>query len=153
MYKRQALQPDGKILLAGMCGSPGGPSRFCASRLHVDGTLDVSFDGPGVAGNGKFELPQIEQFQEAANAIAVQSDGKILLAGNCFNINAAPAANFCIARLNACLLYTSPVGTRRSRGGRPLRELGHGHRSRQGRGRSAGRMFRFVRALDGEQGF
>lgn len=96
-----ALQPDGKILLAGMCGSPGGPSRFCASRLHVDGTLDVSFDGPGVAGNGKFELPQIEQFQETANAIAVQSDGKILLAGSCFNMNATVAANFCIARLNA----------------------------------------------------
>lgn len=95
-----ALQPDGKILLAGMCGSLGGPSRFCASRLHVDGTLDVSFDGPGVAGNGKFELPQIEQFQEAAIAIAVQSDGKILLAGYCYNINAAFAANFCIARLN-----------------------------------------------------
>ncbi len=96
-----ALQSDGKILLAGMCGSPGGPSRFCASRLHVDGMLDVSFDGPGVAGNGKFELPQIDQFQEAANAIAVQSDGKIVLAGNCFNTNAAFAANFCIARLNA----------------------------------------------------
>lgn len=84
-----------------MCGSPGGPSRFCAARLNFDGALDASFDGPGVAGNGKFELPQIEHFQEAANAIALQADGKIVLAGYCYNTNSGLVANFCIARLNA----------------------------------------------------
>jgi uncharacterized delta-60 repeat protein len=90
-----ALQPDGKIVLAGYC-SNGSDNDFCAARLNADGTLDTSFDGPASAGNGKFLLP-IGAISDRANAVALQPDGKIVLAGDC----SAGGSRFCVARLNA----------------------------------------------------
>jgi uncharacterized delta-60 repeat protein len=88
-----ALQPDGKILLAGAC-----EDRFCVARLNDDGSADKSFSGPGgTATNGSFLL-WVAAFPEvaAARAIAVQPDGKIVLAGYC---NAGTNENFCVGRL------------------------------------------------------
>ena len=96
-----AVQPDGKILLAGGCLNSGG-SYFdlCVARLKSDGSLDANFTGPGGLATGKFSLP----FADAppgdnwVAAIALQPDGKILLAGSCPNgLN----VDFCIARLNS----------------------------------------------------
>ena len=90
-----ALQPDGKIVLAGYCHN-GSNDDFCVARLNTDGTLDTSFDGPSGSGNGKFLLP-ISTSSDVAEAVAIQPDGKIVLAGNCGN-SAIP--DFCVARLN-----------------------------------------------------
>jgi uncharacterized delta-60 repeat protein len=90
-----ALQPDGKIVLAGYCVNASDPD-FCIARLNTDGTLDSSFDGPGGNGNGKFLLP-IGSSGDVATALALQPDGKIVVAGNCFN---GTNDDFCIARLN-----------------------------------------------------
>lgn len=92
------VQPDGKILLLGTCGQNIG-ADFCLARLYDDGRLDRSFDGASGSANGKFELPLVAANSDTASAMALQSDGQILVAGGC-----ATAANgndrFCIARLN-----------------------------------------------------
>lgn len=91
-------QPDGKILLLGTCGQ-NLAEDFCIARLTDDGRLDRSFDGASGTSNGKVILPLVAANSDAASALALQSDGRILLAGTC-----ATAANgnsrFCIARLN-----------------------------------------------------
>jgi uncharacterized delta-60 repeat protein len=85
-----ALQPDGKILLVGDCAQD-----FCVARLHPDGALDQSFDGPSGVANGWFSLA-IGSGIDYARALALQPDGKILVVGYCVNTN----SDFCIARLN-----------------------------------------------------
>jgi uncharacterized delta-60 repeat protein len=66
------LQPDGKILVAGNAG--GG---FSVARLNGDGSLDNSFGNGGVAPALTFN-----GHSGIANAIILQPDGKIVLAGN-----------------------------------------------------------------------
>jgi len=89
-----ALQPDGKIVLAGEC-SGAANYDFCVVRLNVDGSLDASFDGPGGSANGKFLLP-IGALHDGVRAMALQPDGKIVLAGSCSN---GTDYDFCVARL------------------------------------------------------
>lgn len=64
------VQPDGKILVAGLAGGAFGVARFLP-----DGSLDVSF---GTGGKVRVEIGITE---DAAGALALQADGKILLAG------------------------------------------------------------------------
>jgi uncharacterized delta-60 repeat protein len=68
-----ALQDDGKVLAAGYAFN-GSDYDFALARYLPDGSLDASFDGDGwmvidFGGN------------EEARAIALQTDGKIILAG------------------------------------------------------------------------
>jgi len=90
-----ALQPDGKILLAGTC-SNGSNVDFCIARLNPGGSLDASFDGPSGAANGSFLLP-IGTDNDSLFAMALQADGKIVLSGNCNN---GSNNDFCLARLH-----------------------------------------------------
>ncbi len=105
-----AVQPDGNIVLAGLCANSGGFYDFCAARLNPDGTLDASFDGPSGTGNGKFLLP-IGTSDDFATAVVIQPDGKIVLAGYCSSSGYA----FCIARLNPDgtldASFDGPLGT------------------------------------------
>ncbi len=68
--KGLAVQADGKILFAG-----GGFGGFALVRYDSDGTLDASFGTDGLA------LCPFAGSSAQANAIAVQSDGLIVLAG------------------------------------------------------------------------
>jgi len=73
-----ALQPDGKIVLAGrIFDSTGfGRARLAVWRLLPDGSLDSTFNGTGQT---VAELPgNLESF---GSAVAVQSDGRIVVAG------------------------------------------------------------------------
>jgi uncharacterized delta-60 repeat protein len=63
-----AVQPDGKIVVAG-----GGPD-FAVARYNSDGSLDSSFAG-GVVHTDFFGQ------DDRADAIAIQADGSILVAG------------------------------------------------------------------------
>jgi uncharacterized delta-60 repeat protein len=65
-----AVQPDGKILLAG----DDAGQNFAVWRLHPDGSLDRSFSGDGraIADAGGVDF---------ANAVAVAPGGKIVVAG------------------------------------------------------------------------
>ncbi len=81
-----ALQADGKVLIGGGFTTVNGTARNRIARLNADGTLDTGF-GSGLAGaNGWVE------------AIAVQSDGKVLIGGQFSSVNGT-GRNF-VARLN-----------------------------------------------------
>ncbi len=76
MAQRMAVQADGKILLGGTRRRTLTPGRFHLRRCEPDGLLDVSFGAGGELFSSA--LPGLkQQFRE----MAVQSDGKILLAG------------------------------------------------------------------------
>jgi uncharacterized delta-60 repeat protein len=67
-----ALQPDGRILLAGA----GGTGRaLLVTRLDPDGTPDMSFDGDGTAGI------DLSAGDDAGFGLARQPDGRILVGG------------------------------------------------------------------------
>ena len=85
-----ALQPDGKIILAGHCGTAGNYA-FCAARYLPGGALDTSF-GSG----GKLVMRMLTT--GTANAIAIQPDGKIVLGGICSAGIYSPHAFFCAVR-------------------------------------------------------
>ncbi len=110
-----ALQPDGKIIVAGGCFNGGANNDFCIARLNPNGSLDASFGGPGGAGNGFFPL-SIGASSDYAYAVALQPDGKIVLAGECVGVN---NFEFCAARLNSNGTFdTSFVGPAGSANGR-----------------------------------
>jgi uncharacterized delta-60 repeat protein len=81
-----AVQADGKILIAGAFGTYNGTSRGGLARLNADGSLDTSFLATGAGVNGY------------VNSLAVQTDGKVLIAGVFSTCNGT--ARGCVARLN-----------------------------------------------------
>ena len=82
-----ALQPDGKILVGGSFGTYNGTSQNNITRLNADGTRDTGFN----SGTG-FNASPID-------AIALQSDGKILVGGSFTSYNGVTQNR--ITRLNA----------------------------------------------------
>ena len=85
-----ALQPDGKILIAGAFSSVNGQARSRIARLNADGSVEstTTFNpGTGVTGG------------VAVFALALQSDGKIVLGGSFTTVNGSARSN--LARLNS----------------------------------------------------
>jgi len=84
-----ALQADGKIVVAGgtFCSS----YDFAVARFHSDGSLDPAFGAGGVATThfGR---------NEVASSLALQGDGKIVVAGSSYS---GAASDFALARYNA----------------------------------------------------
>jgi uncharacterized delta-60 repeat protein len=71
------IQPDGKIIVGGIYNSLYG-NDFVAIRYNTNGSLDTGFDSDGVV---------VTDFEIASNSewgghIALQADGRIILAGN-----------------------------------------------------------------------
>ena len=67
------VQPDGKLLIAGGMGS-----AFLAARFTSGGVLDSTFSGDGIA---TVDFPNPMGGGDGANAMALQADGKVVLAG------------------------------------------------------------------------
>jgi uncharacterized delta-60 repeat protein len=82
-----ALQPDGKILIAGYTFK-GGNYAFALARLQPNGLLDTTFGDGGKA---------IAEFgaEDIAWGLAIQPDGKIVVSGH---TNADANFNFALAR-------------------------------------------------------
>jgi uncharacterized delta-60 repeat protein len=76
------IQPDGKILIGGQFTEVQGFAASGLARLNADGTVDRTFNPPDLFGhnpnNGALT------FSADIYAIAVQPDGKILVAGNIY---------------------------------------------------------------------
>lgn len=89
--KRVAIQPDGKIVVAGTC-SNGTNTDFCVARYSADGVLDTTFSGDGKV------VSAIGSGDDDVRAMALQADGKIVVAGSCDN---GAATGFCLARYTA----------------------------------------------------
>jgi len=68
-----AIQPDGKLVAAGF-GSQGNSSVFALVRYDTDGSLDPSFGSGGV-------VTTAIGADSEATGVALQPDGKIILAG------------------------------------------------------------------------
>jgi uncharacterized delta-60 repeat protein len=71
-----AVLSDGRIVLAGGAGALDSSRNFVLVRLNLDGSSDASF-GPGGLITSDFASDRDEAF-----AMAIQSDGKFLLAGS-----------------------------------------------------------------------
>jgi uncharacterized delta-60 repeat protein len=93
-----ALQPDGKIVVAGAVSEPSGADTIGLARYLTDGRLDTSF---GSSGTGEVLLDPSVQFDDVS-AVAVidrpgqPDDGKIVIAGgwtdpNTFKVGVALA--------------------------------------------------------------
>jgi len=79
-----AVQPDGKVLIGGLFTAVNGTNRNNIARLNADGSLDLSFSsdtGPN----------------STVTSMALQPDGKVLLAGHFTTVNGA--ARSYLARL------------------------------------------------------
>ena len=92
------MQPDGKIVLAGTCRDNVSNEYFCVARLNTDGSPEPTFIGPSGTGIGKFLVPVGSNGLGKATAMALQPNGKIILAGYCSN--GANYEDFCAVRLN-----------------------------------------------------
>ena len=88
------IQADGKIVVGGWSDASGIPFDFSVVRYNPDGTLDLTFNTTGkvltdFSGFGSYDTLQ---------ALAIQSDGKIVAAGRS---NASGHSNFAVARYTA----------------------------------------------------
>ncbi len=78
-----ALQPDGKVVIAGETRLPAQAANIAVARMNPDGSPDLGFGANGVR--------VIDLFgDDRGQAVALQPDGKILVAGfgGGFNITA-----------------------------------------------------------------
>ena len=109
-----AIQPNGKIIAAGWSTAPA-HYDFALARYNVDGRLDTSFgsDGKVLTNFGAASTYQV------ALAIAIQPNGKIVVAGHS-DAAVARIADFALARYTADGRLDPSFGS----GGRGLTDCG-----------------------------
>lgn len=73
-----AIQQDGKIVVSGYGAFP---AKFSAARFMPDGSLDVSFNSSGPQPGTKTITIDNATTENVSEALAIQPDGKMLLAG------------------------------------------------------------------------
>ncbi len=88
-----AIQPDGKTVVAGYATINDNGDDFAIVRYNVDGSLDSSFGDDGIV------TTDIGAGNNQATAVAVQPDGKIVVAG--FANMGATGDDFVVARYTA----------------------------------------------------
>jgi uncharacterized delta-60 repeat protein len=100
------LQPDGKIVVAGSANLNGG-ENFEVVRYNSNGTLDATFGTDGKV-TTTFGVPQQGFSYALGYSLALQQDGKIVLAGQAF-LNGA--YTFALARYNSNGTLDATFGT------------------------------------------
>ncbi|MGB3527211.1 MAG: T9SS type A sorting domain-containing protein [Flavobacteriales bacterium] len=85
-----AIQPDGKVVVAGKAGY-GAEADFALARYNTDGTLDNSFGGDGKV------TTDFGMWGDEGNSVVIQLDGKIVVAGWA---TVDPEIDFALARYN-----------------------------------------------------
>ncbi len=86
------LQTDGKIIVAGRSFFTSGGPNFALVRYNGDGSLDTSFDGDGKL------TTDFTASEDYGNAVALQNDGRIVVAGYTFG---GGSFDFALARYNS----------------------------------------------------
>jgi uncharacterized delta-60 repeat protein len=79
-----AIQPDGKILVAGTALGAGFSIDFAVARYNSNGSLDASFDGDGKV------VTDFNRGVDSSVTMALQPDGKIVVAGSTRTAGAVP---------------------------------------------------------------
>ena len=97
------LQPDGKILVAGNSGTNASDDLILTRLLNPQGTVDTSFGQ-----NSGWTLLDFGN-HEIAEALALQSDGKVVVAG--FTGTQGVGYDIIVARVNADGTRDSAFGT------------------------------------------
>ncbi|MBL0128817.1 MAG: T9SS type A sorting domain-containing protein [Flavobacteriales bacterium] len=87
-----ALQSDGRLLIAGVVGTGATTNDFGIARYTTSGLLDLSFGG-----TGKVVTP-IGALDDQARSIAIQPNGRILVAGHAFLSSINSGTDFAIVR-------------------------------------------------------
>ena len=88
-----AIQADGRIVAVGSSQIPDRASTFAVARYQTDGSLDPSF------GQGGEVLTDVGPSSDDAQAVAIQPDGKIVVAGSVLSQNFTDGS-FGIVRYN-----------------------------------------------------
>lgn len=91
------LQPDGRIIVVGSANN-GSNDDFAAVRYNGDGSLDTTFDTDGRM------TAAIGTGADAAESIALQSDGALILAGSSSN-------DFAVARFTSAGAFDTTFDT------------------------------------------
>jgi uncharacterized delta-60 repeat protein len=86
------LQADSKILVAGS-SSNGSNTDFALVRYNPNGSLDTTFKGYGI-------VTTAIGFDDGGNSVTLQTDGKILVAGQSDNIVDYQKYDFALVRYN-----------------------------------------------------
>ena len=89
--KSVIVQPDGKIVAAGIAGDGGG-----VVRLEADGRLDAGFGGSEIPGVRR--VKPSDSNRALFNGIALQSDGRLVMGGQALS-KAEGAWDFFLARV------------------------------------------------------
>lgn len=102
-----ALQPDGKIIVAGaVCNTrpftAGCPYDFAVLRYLPSGVPDTSFGGDGLV------ISDFAGGTDLANAVVVQPDGKIVAGG--FRDSGRTCTNVCLVHRDFALQRLTPNG-------------------------------------------
>jgi uncharacterized delta-60 repeat protein len=94
-----AMQTDGKIVVAGSSVDTNGQEAFAVARYNPDGSLDNTF---GTGGTARVNIAGGDSDLDEAYAIAIQPDGKILVAGQSQDTSNGEAhMRFALARFNS----------------------------------------------------
>lgn len=88
-----AIQTDGKIVVVGSVFTNGAIADFALARYNTNGTLDTTFST-----DGKQTTDFSSGGDDRARAVAIQSDGKIVVAGN---VRVGEDPDFAVARYNS----------------------------------------------------
>ncbi len=96
-----AIQSDGKIIAAGRSYN-GSDYDFALVRYNSNGSLDNTFGTNGIV------TTSVGASSDYANSIAIQSDGKIVAAGNSFN---GSDDDFAVVRYNSNGAFDNTFGT------------------------------------------
>lgn len=93
-----ALQTDGKIVVVGTTTAADNSTNIAVARLNADGTLDTAFGAGASDGtpDGVVGL-SLGTGNDVAMSIAVQADGKVLVAG--YTVASDASTNAAVARL------------------------------------------------------
>jgi len=105
--RNAVLRSDGKVLIIGTCNGAYdnaiGDSRFCSVAISSEGVVDT-----GHGSDGWFKLAATSGWFDAHSS-ALQSDAKLLIAGQCVN-DAVSVYDFCVARVNSNGILDSSFG-------------------------------------------
>ena len=118
-----ALQADGKIVVGGGSSGADGASDMLIARFNANGSLDTSFG----SGNGYVRLDvdgAASVTSEGATGVAIQPDGKIVVAGDT-KPGVGGAASVMVARLNTNGTLDSTFGAGGLKLGTPLAGTGY----------------------------
>jgi uncharacterized delta-60 repeat protein len=88
-----ALQPDGKILVAGYSNRPTTGDDFVAVRYNSNGSLDTSFNGTGIV-----TMDILTNRADRASSVAIGLDDRIVVVG--YTNDPSFKNNFAVVRYN-----------------------------------------------------